>query len=68
MTESGETKYQAYLDYRAELVRGRQAAMESYDKAIIAVTTTLLGLSLKPWRKLPSRKRRNRDADMGAGP
>jgi len=35
-----------YLNYRAELVVGRQSAVESYDKAIIAVTTVLLGLSL----------------------
>jgi hypothetical protein len=37
--------HETYLHYRADLVTGRQSAIESYDKAIIAVNTVLLGLS-----------------------
>lgn len=35
-----------YESYRRDLVAGRQAAIQDYDKAIIAVTTVLLGLTL----------------------
>jgi hypothetical protein len=35
-----------YVSYRRDLATGRQAAIQDYDKAIIAVTTVLLGLTL----------------------
>ncbi len=44
-------KDEDYVSYRRDLVTGRQAAIQDYDKAIIAVTTVLLGLTLT----LPSR-------------
>lgn len=37
---------EVYNSYRRDLVSGRQAAIQDYDKAIIAVTTVLLGLTL----------------------
>lgn len=45
MAEEDSMTHDWYLSYRANLVIGRQAAIENYDKAIIAVNTVLLGLS-----------------------
>ena len=35
-----------YASYRRDLVSGRQAAIQDYDKAIISVNTVLLGLTI----------------------